>query len=221
MTPDDAFHSMLDSRFVAVTSPPFLVDEALYPDERLYIAGAVEKRRAEFGTVRVCARRALAKIGIEAFSLVPRSDRSPHWKAGVIGSMSHTDDLCAAVVTCAPEILALGIDVEQDTPLDSGLQEIFCTSHELGWIRSHVPALQGALGKLFFSAKESFYKCQYSLTATSLDLKGIELRFDMSKKTFYPTRLEESIEVSGNLMTVSGRFCFLSGLVLTSAVLES
>ncbi|GDY78421.1 hypothetical protein SAV31267_079060 [Streptomyces avermitilis] len=61
------------------------VDGALYPEEQAVIARAVEKRRREFTAVRVCARRAMEKLGVPPQpvlpgSAAPRGGR-PGWSA--------------------------------------------------------------------------------------------------------------------------------------------
>ena len=83
---------------VAEEAVPQLHDAELFPEERACLAKAVEKRRAEFGTARVCARRALAQLGFPPMPLVPNKDRSPVWPQGVVGSITHTRGYCAVIV---------------------------------------------------------------------------------------------------------------------------
>ena len=53
----------------------------LYPAEQSYIAAAVEKRRAEFTTVRYCAGRALRELGLERPVMVPGRHGETAWSA--------------------------------------------------------------------------------------------------------------------------------------------
>jgi 4'-phosphopantetheinyl transferase EntD len=49
----------------------------LYPEEAASIADAEEPRRREFTSVRVCARRALARLGRPPAPLVPGEHGAP------------------------------------------------------------------------------------------------------------------------------------------------
>jgi hypothetical protein len=76
----------------AFADPP---DAFLFPEEEAVVRNAVDKRRREFTTARVCARAALAKIGYPAAPILPGLRGSPGWPAGVVGSMTH----CAGYLT--------------------------------------------------------------------------------------------------------------------------
>jgi 4'-phosphopantetheinyl transferase EntD len=69
----------------------------LFPEEQAVIVNAVEARRREFGTVRRCAREALASLGYPPAPLLPGQERAPQWPAGIVGSMTHCTDYRAAV----------------------------------------------------------------------------------------------------------------------------
>ncbi|MFI6360025.1 hypothetical protein ACIBJF_47480 [Streptomyces sp. NPDC050743] len=76
----------------------------LFPQEAEAIAGAVEKRRQEFGSVRLYTRRALARFGLAPRPLAlgasgPKwARRAPRWPEGVVGSMTHCAGYHAAAV---------------------------------------------------------------------------------------------------------------------------
>src|SRR5579863_5919632 len=87
-----------------------LVDEAdLYPEESASVARAVDARRAEFGTSRVCARAALERLGVPRSAIAPREGAGPGWPRGAVGSISHTHGHCAVVVGASPPIRAIGL----------------------------------------------------------------------------------------------------------------
>lgn len=213
--------SMLDARFVVSTAAPKLYDDQLFPDELRYVARAVATRRAEFGTARVCARRALARLGLDAGPLVPDQDRSPRWPPGIKGSISHTKSCCAVAVTAASDVTGLGIDIEEDTPLRDALVRMICTDEEQLWIRTMAPQLAGHLAKLIFSAKEAFYKCQYGTTRAFIDFRDVQLKVDLGEGAFSVARIEREGEPWRRLRDVRGRFRRAAGFIVTSAVLPS
>ena len=59
-----------------------LPGEALLPEEEVLVARAVGKRRAEFTTVRTCARIALGRLGLPPAPLLSGPKREPLWPAG-------------------------------------------------------------------------------------------------------------------------------------------
>ncbi|WP_267555493.1 4'-phosphopantetheinyl transferase [Rhizobium rhizogenes] len=211
--------SWLGQAFAVAVSAPAPVDDQLFPEERTYIAGAVRRRREEFGTARVCARRALAALGVQDASLVPYADRSPRWPKGIVGSLSHCQDLCVAAVTAAPHIHGFGIDVEIDVPLDQELETMICTAGERNFVSSRSTSERGRIGKMIFCAKEAVYKCQYPLTKTFLDFQDIELELDSSLKTFVVARAPRHREIEPLLRSVKGRFLLTHALIFTTATL--
>jgi len=70
----------------------------LLPEERQSCSGFGSKRLEEFAAGRVCARRALAELGIIGFPLPADDDRRPCWPRDVAGSITHTTGFCGAVV---------------------------------------------------------------------------------------------------------------------------
>jgi 4'-phosphopantetheinyl transferase EntD len=193
----------------------------LYPDEIKYIEHAVEKRRAEFGTARVCARLALSKLGIPPCSLVPRVDRSPQWPSGVVGSISHTEKLCGVAVTTSPRIVSLGLDLEIDAPLEPELQRLICTSAERQWLDQHRSTERGQAAKILFSAKEAFYKCQYTVTEQFLEFTDVELSIDLQTGSFFVSGIRRVGAEWDKVRLTTGKICRSDGVIATLAILVS
>jgi 4'-phosphopantetheinyl transferase EntD len=214
--------SLHGSQIEFATAPPRLVNDQLYPEERDYVANAVAKRQAEFGTARLCARQALSRLGLGPCSLVPNADRSPRWPDGIRGSIAHTDDWCAVGVTDAPTIAAIGLDLESDAAFDRKLEAAICTHAELRWVRTFNRSACGWLGPLIFSAKEAFYKCQFAITQTGLNFTDVELAFDLQAGTFAAVRLGQQVPQPARLMRIEGKFLRAQQLhlVVTTAVLS-
>ena len=185
---------------------PQLHDAQLFPEERACLANAVEKRRAEFGTARVAARRALAQLGFPPRPLVPNKDRSPVWPDGVVGSITHTRGYCAVIVASASDFVSLGVDAEQDKTLTTELIRMICTPAER-------EGLKDSDAVLYFAAKEAFYKCQYPLTRKFLGFQDVELDLDLARGTF-AARIVKDMDKPAWLEQLQGRFVREHGLVL-------
>jgi 4'-phosphopantetheinyl transferase EntD len=213
--------SLLGPQFVVSMTTPRLQDDQLFPDELQYVAHAVEKRRAEFGTARVCARQALARLGLEPCSLVPNADRSPYWPAGINGSISHTTNCCAVVVTDAVEVIGVGIDIEEDTPLLPEIVPMICTPDERLWMGEFDQDTRRCLAKLIFSAKEAFYKCQYSSTRTLIDFQEVELNIDLIGGAFSVSKITRQGPQWSCVRHAIGKFRREAGFIIATSLLTS
>ena len=152
------------------------IDEALlYPEEAACIAAAVPARRREFAQGRLCARRALADLGIRHFPLLPGKDRAPVWPPGVVGSLTHCGGTCAVALARADRIEGVGIDIESAEPLADELFRLVCVPAERARLETLPASTRGVLAKLLFSAKESVFKCFYPLTGVFLDFQDCEI----------------------------------------------
>jgi 4'-phosphopantetheinyl transferase EntD len=212
---------------VDVVTAQACVDEfvagLLYPEEREHVATSVPKRQAEFGMARICARRALERLGIAPCSLVPHADRSPRWPDGVVGSITHGAARCAVVLAHSSAAAGLGLDLEADLPLQQELERLVCTPAERRWLEAWPDQERGRWGKVFFSAKEAFYKCQYATTRTYLDFLDVELRVDVDAGTFVIQAIAPRVGGSGVdwelVARARGRWLRAAGVILTSATL--
>ena len=77
-------------------------------EEESHIATSVPKRRAEFRTVRECARDALAQLGLPRPRQIPEERGAPPWPEGIVGSMTHCHRYRAAAVARVTLVAALG-----------------------------------------------------------------------------------------------------------------
>lgn len=147
----------------------------LSPEEEKNVELAVAKRRREFVAARWCVRRGLEGLGLEPLPVPNDARRAPIWPSGVVGSISHTAGYCAVVVASAADLASVGLDVERDAPVGEHLWERICTPGERQWLDRWPPEERGRWVRIVFSAKESFYKCQYQLTETFLGFHDARL----------------------------------------------
>lgn len=193
----------------------------LFPAETAAIARSVPHRRAEFTTVRLCARRALAELGVPPVPLVPGKRGAVDWPDGVTGSMTHCAGFRAAAVARTGVVVSLGIDAEPHLALPDGILEVVALPGEkdgLAELSRRRPDVHG--DRLLFSAKESVFKTWYPLTRRELDFSEAELDFDADAGTFSARLLVPGPEVAGRRHdTFTGKWTVGQGFVLTAIVL--
>jgi 4'-phosphopantetheinyl transferase EntD len=195
---------------VVAASVLSLADDGLYPEERAYIQAAVAKRRAEFATARILARKALATLGAAPVALVPKPDRAPVWPSGYTGSISHCANYCAVAVARSSDVRSLGLDVEDLRELDRSMLDLVLTPGERRWLRAQPDALQPMLPIVIFSAKEAYYKCQYPITHGFLDFQDVELSIEWEAGRFEAQIRKEGwpaavARLAGRLLVADGR----------------
>jgi enterobactin synthetase component D len=147
----------------------------LYPEEQAAVDRAVPKRRREFATGRVNARHAMSRIGESPVAIPCGSDRAPIWPGHLSGSISHTDKACVAAVARRSDALSLGIDLEDDRPMDPEMWPTICTASEVAYVETQAIESRGHWVTRFFSAKEAVYKWQYPLTGRMLEFQQVQL----------------------------------------------
>jgi len=130
-------------------------------------------------TVRACARIVLEQWRIDRPPMVPGTAGYVPWPDGIVGSMTHTDGLCAAAAAPAQDARSIGIDAESVAPLPDGVLPLVAHSSEL----THLGVLAGGQqhfpwDRLLFSAKESVYKAWYPVMRCWLGFEDVRLRFD-------------------------------------------
>lgn len=149
----------------------------LYPEELTHLSRAVPKRRAEFATVRRCARESLEAMGIIRPPMVPGEAGAPTWPTGVVGAMTHCAGYRAAAVASREDVLSLGIDAEPNQPLPGDVLATIALPGEIRELQKlHEVSPEVQWGRLLFSAKESVYKTWYPLRRTWLGFEEAFLR---------------------------------------------
>lgn len=211
----------------AFDDPP---DVVLFPEEEALLTRAVDKRRREFTTARVCARRAFSRLGCHPAPILPGPRGAPRWPSGLVGSMTHCAGYRAAALAPASELLSVGIDGEPNEPVPDRVFDMISLPDE----RDHLARLEGAaadgwsgvaVDRLLFSAKESVFKAWYPLTERELGFAEASLRFDPADRTFHARLLTApgtgpSLG-SGQLTGFSGRWIARNGLIVTAIVVTA
>lgn len=105
----------------------------LFPEEERLITRAVEKRRREFTTARLCARKAMERLGVAPVPVLSGLRGEPLWPQGVIGSITHCAGYRAAALAQAAG--TIGIDAEPNEPLAEGVVEAISLPQERDMLR--------------------------------------------------------------------------------------
>ena len=146
-----------------------------HPDEWEDIAAAAPARQKEFVAGRLLARTLGETLGLPPAPLRRAEDRSPVWPSDRTGSLSHCDTLCAAAVGKRRAILSVGVDIETIGRVEQKLWPALFTEKEVDYLNSLAQERVAVETTLFFSAKESFYKCQYPLTQDWVGFQDVEV----------------------------------------------
>jgi 4'-phosphopantetheinyl transferase EntD len=196
----------------------------LMPAEAKCIGGAVQSRIQEFAAGRSCARLALSQFGIHDFPLAVGSDRQPAWPPSMVGSITHTADLCAAVVGEAARFVGLGVDSEVVGGVKPELWPKICVPRETAWLRSLPPLEQAPAAALIFAAKEAFYKCQYPATGEFLSFHDIRIGVkDLSRgQDGFEVHASRALLIAASAgFPVHGKYRFHENFVSAGVALDS
>jgi 4'-phosphopantetheinyl transferase EntD len=196
---------------VAVAAQPIVpaTTDALWPEERLAIAGAVPGRLAEFVAGRSAARRVLHALGLPAQALPMAPDRAPVWPPGIFGSIAHAAGFAVAVARLGGP---LGVDIEADDEIAPDLWDIICGPDEL--IRLGSQRI-GHLVRRVFCAKEAVFKAQ---APEARALFGHETLSVTLAETSFDAQFLASVGAFTAGRIVRGRLDSSGGLVLAGVV---
>ena len=89
---------------------------------------------------------------------------APLWPQGIVGSITHSTTHAAAAIAQDSRLRGLGIDMETVSRVSPAIANKILTTPELTTLQCHPdPTEKQRLLALFFSAKESIYKCLHPL----------------------------------------------------------
>ncbi len=197
---------------------PKAPDGKPWPEEAAAIARAIPRRQREFAAGRDAARAAMDELGLEPQAVPQAPDRAPIWPAGLVGSIAHCDNVAIAAVAPAHRLQAIGIDIEPASALDLDLWDTICTQAERSWLNGQPARDRGRLAKLIFSAKESVYKAQYTLSGKLIGFQDVEISLSQRKEEFSASFLSKSNVLSDHPRP-EGRWIISQGLIISVLIL--
>jgi 4'-phosphopantetheinyl transferase EntD len=185
----------------------------LFSEEAAIVARAVVARRAEFATVRHCARMALAQIDVSPVTLVPGEGGAPTWPTGVVGSMTHCTGYRAAAVAMSAKILTIGVDAEPAEPLPEGLFDLVAIAAD----SAVLPCGRGvSWDRVLFCAKEAVFKAWFPLARRFLGFDEVHVAIHRDG-SFTADLLVEGPVVDGvPIRSFCGLWIVENGLIATA-----
>jgi|SRR3569833_228619 len=191
----------------------------LTESELTSISHCAAKRISDFTRGRACAKRGLAELGIQDFSLLAGEKREPLWPPDIVGSITHTTGFAAAVVTRRGPIEALGIDCEVIESVGADLWERICTPAEQARLHQLPEAQARQQAALIFAAKEAFYKCQFPLSRQWVGFEDVSIEVSAGRFRVVPqVRLPVTDEW---VASVEGRYEYRDVWVVTGVTAQN
>ena len=140
---------------------------------------AAVHRRKEYAGGRACALRALQVVGSsEAADLPGDTDGVPVWPDGMLGSITHSKGLCAAVAGTTTDLQIIGLDLERTDRLKAAAIQRIVHATEADFVQG-----DQLRGSILFSLKEAFYKAQFPQWRTTANFEDLALDVDLSVGT--------------------------------------
>jgi 4'-phosphopantetheinyl transferase EntD len=212
------FQEVLPRSVILVEASASDWTSALLPEEAVLVRNAVEQRRREFQAGRACARRALAGLGFDRLPIMTGPNREPRWPPGVVGSITHTREYCAAAVARAGEFATLGIDAEVWHRARGEVERYVCSPDEAERFRREFG--DEVWRTPLFSMKEAVYKAIYPLRRGSLDFRDVELDIGPVGGAFSARGVSDQAPHE-DLDRIQGRFAIGWGYVFTAVWIRS
>ncbi len=140
-------------------------------------ANAAPSRQKEFIAGRRLSRVLSSKIGLPDQPLQRASNNTPIWPTGRLGSISHCEKYCAVAIAKAARIKSVGIDIELIGRVKKKVWPKLFTKKEQDFLSSLDEPDLALATTAVFSAKETLYKFQYSMTNLWVGFQDFEVEW--------------------------------------------
>lgn len=196
--------------FEAVSDVP---PDVLLSAERDCVSHSSPARVREFAAGRFCARAGIVKLGLKPIAIVRGADRAPIWPSGVVGSISHTEGYCVAVVAQESQLASIGVDVERLGRMTSSVRKLTMRTEENDTLHRLDERMKQLASTAIFSAKESFYKCQHALTGEWIDFDQVCVTLGAGA---FKLEICDPPQRLAHLRSWAGRFVVRQDVVITA-----
>jgi 4'-phosphopantetheinyl transferase EntD len=192
----------------------------LFPEEEVAVRTARAQRRADFTAGRMCARAALARLGMPPAAILPGPAGEPRWPAGVTGSITHCAGYRAAAVALTSLTVGIGIDAEPASPLPASLLDTVASAAEKALIARRAAAAPAVCwDRLLFSVKEAACKLWYPLTGHWPGLHRVEA--GLSPAGTFTARMPTSTATGPGPAPLTGRWLARHRLIITAVAIPA
>lgn len=172
------------ARFTTIGVNP----KSLFSEEKAICEDYEPRRLEEFSKGRYCAHQCLEVLNKQQ-AVGKRPDGSPIWPEGIIGSISHSQNLAGAMLSNKRTHASLGMDIEQIGRITPDLWPVLFGTYELKLIGDQPLELQNRFSTILYSLKEAFYKMQYPITKEGMESKDLQIHFGENDKiNFTPNK---------------------------------
>lgn len=210
--------SLFDERVIARVHSGTASLSTLHPEEARLVAAAVTVRQAHFTAGRLSAHGALDALGVRHGPIVADPARASVWPQDVVGSITHTDGFCGAVVALRSQFSGIGIDAEVRERVDEELWEQILTPAKLSRLHEQPAAKRKELATIIFCAKEAFYKCQYQVTSAWLGFEDVDVSLSEGR---FVLRLLVNVGTLTAGEEFVGRFVLLPSIVVAGVAMAA
>lgn len=152
----------------AFVAPVTDCSDGLPDGERERVRVLPESRRHAHATGRLLAHHALRTVGATSPSIGVGSHGEPLWPTGIVGSISHTQELALAAVAPKATRAGIGVDIERIDRAEPDIHPLLFTDREREIHRDRDLTL-------LFSAKEACYKLYRPIAGRYLDFLDVEI----------------------------------------------
>jgi 4'-phosphopantetheinyl transferase EntD len=183
----------------------------LFVEEEEAIFNSVTKRRIEFAAGRHCARNAMVQLGYTARGIPKGPDRAPIWPIGLVGSITHSADLCVAVLAHRRDYRSIGIDMELVDAVPSELAKDILRPDETAALNSHINPDGADWPTVHFCLKEAAYKAFYPRYRRIIAFQDMRVRVNADDREFIAEPLcistKDRSTFRGKYFVHHGRIC--------------
>ncbi len=175
------------------------------------LTSATEKRKKDFLLGRLCAEMNSPKV---------ESDNRgrPVWPNGFKGSISHSKDFAASLVTQSSQIKSIGLDIERVVTKEklAVIEKTVLSDSESQFINSLSSQDKLKYATIMFSAKESLFKMINPLSNCYIKFhEGEVLNIDLIKMSYIIRLKSSDIELENYLGDYEGRIIRIENNWLT------
>lgn len=139
------------------------------------VQSSVAKRKSEFLAGRLCAKKCLSQYDLSSQVFIG-THREPVWPDGVLGAISHTNNIAGALITKCQDYNGVGLDIENVMSNETvhSISSQIMSKEELRYCNS-CNANKNTIFTLIFSAKESFFKAAFSQVQKYFDFHAVKI----------------------------------------------